>query len=253
MSPSRKHRLSTWQGRREAASLAVSVLLAAAVGCFEAPTGNDSKQADPVFAKKQPPVRSESVDFHIALADDDGVFGSGDALANDGYDNVANEPCTGTLYCEGVDFVGAHLSGGNNLMFWTSGGANGGQASVRHVRIDADGDAFDFHGFTDDRIFTNTNIPAVELGDLGEGNSVTTRMIVETEIGYKLKFGVDCFDADKPLTRVTVSRTGDVWSITPNGGAYLCLKTGKGRKAVIDQAFVSDAAFTMTMTKVGTS
>ena len=77
-------------------------------------------------------------------------------------------------------------------------------------------------------------------------------MIVETEVGYFLKFGVDCFDADQPATRVTVSRTGDVWAITPIGGAYLCEKSGKGKKAVTEEAFVSSVTFTMDMTKMGT-
>jgi hypothetical protein len=203
-----------------------------------------------VKEKQLPPVLSESVDFHISLADSS----SGDALTNDGREQ--NAACPGKLYCEGVDFVGAHLSGVGHLMFWTSQDTNGGQASVRRVRIDVNGDRFGFQGSTDDRIFTNSNDPAVDLRDLGvDGNSssVTSRMIVETEVGYFLKFGVDCFDNEARPTRVTVSRIGDVWTITPNGGAYLCRKTGKGKKAVTEEAFVSAVTFTMEMTKVGTS
>jgi len=260
MNPSRKHRFSIWQRRRGGASLAASFLLAATVGCFESPTAADSELAGPVFKKNSPPGNTERIAFHISLAD----AGGGDALTNDGVINPApNAPCTGTLYCEGVDFVGAHLSGtggGFNLMFWTSGGAKGGQASVRFVRIDVDGVNtapggvdFGFHDVTDDRIFTNTNDPDIPIKDLDvDGGMLTSRMFVETEVGFILRFGVDCFDNDKPDTRVTVSRIGDVWTITPNGGAYLCRKTGRGKKAVTDEAFVSVVTFTMEMTKVGT-
>ena len=212
--------------------------------------------------KEGPPVLLESIDLHISLADDDGIAGSGDILANDGYENPpGNDPCVGASYCEDVDYVGAHLAGGNPLMFWARQYGTGGQATVRWIRIDADGDAFDFHGFTDDRIYTNHHLPAVRLGDLGQdGNpsSATSRLIVETEIGYILAFGVDCSpdrsvpEADKPATRVTIARTGDVWTITPNGGAYLCRTSGRGKKALTEQAFVTNASFTMTMTKVGT-
>jgi len=199
--------------------------------------------------QKQPPGQTERLAFHISLAD----AGSGDALTNDGGGQNAN--CPLKLYCEGVDFVGAHLSGtggGNNLMFWTSQYTNGGQASVRGVRIDVVGDKFDFHGTTDDRIFTNSNDPAIAIKDLGDGGILTSRMIVETEVGFVLRFGVDCFDNEARPTRVTVSRIGDVWTITPNGGAYLCRKTGKGKKAVTEQAVVPPVSFMMEMTKVGT-
>lgn len=245
--------------------LAVVAVGGLTVGCSEAPMEFEAPDAQFHHCKGShfdpntcgggddgPPVTQESIPLEIVMGD-----AAGDVLRSDGL--------TGRVYCadpsvpcyeDDQEFVGAHFSAGNNLMFWTSQRATSAQEPPRAVEVDVaatDGSGLSIEGSTQDRIYTNTNSEDVEFGSMPDG-TIETRLFVEMgdDSPDELRFGVDCDGNAQNDTRVLVTRAGDTWTFVNKGGAYLCRAgSRKGKnKTPAQEGFVDSAPFTMTMTKV---
>jgi hypothetical protein len=209
-----------------------------------------------------PPVLNDPVPFEITFADND-VTTREDLLGSDG---EAPGFCSSGASCyeDGQEDVAAHFSGNGNLMFDV-------RSTARTVFIDAaapEGDTGPFTGLAVTRIYTNN--PDVDLRTLtpDEQNSPTTaRLIVEWQDSKSndkgdLRFGVDCTgdsfgepdpDHEARGTRVSVSRAGDIWTITPLSDAFLCRFEGRGKKRTALESVlsgVSGVSFTMWMEKI---
>ncbi len=225
----------TWPKGRAAAALILALGLAAA--CSESPTEAALDDIAPAFANcvknpnhpncnpdPPPPPPSDQVDLDINFGDGNGADPGSHGLAGDG----------DGAYEEGVVGVGSHLSGANgNLMFDVDQYASG----PRRVWVNVTGTSLSFNEALITRIYTNNS--SGDLREMADGDD-TARMFVEWKVGrqsYDLRFGTDCFgdkfraDPDDDLsTRVNINRTGNTYTITPLGGAYLC-ELAKGKKA----------------------
>jgi hypothetical protein len=242
--------------RTGGASAALVAVLGLAFACSESPTEVATDDLAPQFDKKgtgdcetkphnvhchgedpAPPPPSEQVDFDITFSDADG-----DALSSD----------LQGQYQEGVDGVGAHLSGANgNLMFDVDQYA----AGSRRVQINLGSAGAWAAAVT--RIYTNNNETIDDLRDMDNGDATPARMFVEWKdgrISYDLRFGTNClgdkFNADSQnddsSTRVNISKgNGDTWIVIPSGDAYLC-KLNKGNKPP-DETLISGPVFQLTM------
>jgi hypothetical protein len=200
-----------------------------------------------------PPVLNDPVPFEITFADND-VTTREDLLGSDG---EAPGFCSSGASCyeDGQEDVAAHFSGNGNLMFDV-------RSTARTVFIDTG----PFTGLAVTRIYTNN--PEVDLRTLEQDATTTARLIVEWQDSnsndkWNLRFGVNCsgdsFEADpvhdEPATRVSVSRAGDTWTVTPRtvtppSDAFLCRFDGRGKKRTALESVLSGVSFTMSMEKI---
>lgn len=195
----------------------VGVLAAAAVAAIGAACAADLPTAaerviDPGLpALAKPSNCNASVNLRITMGQG---LGGTDALRGD---DIAN-----TAYQEGVDGVGAHLSGVNgNLMLTVQGSPN-----RRYAWVSTAGS-----GLSDDRLYTNSHTNpggsnACGLDGLPAGGTGSAVLEAELAAGATgaaiIRYGKTCGGSADAATRVTTMRSadGNTWTITGTAGVH---------------------------------
>jgi hypothetical protein len=201
-------------------------------GCSEPPTVADPGQ--PLFAK--PAQCNVDVDLRITMAE-----GLGGTQAIRG-DDLANTP-----YEEGVDQVGAHLSGVNgNLMLSVLNSPN-----RRFAWSSSAGS-----GLSDDRLYTNSHdnpggTDACGLAGMVNGSSGSAAFEAELLAGATnggiVRYGKTCSGSADATTRVVTTRSSDglTWTITGTSGVH-CEKGPKNKLVQVG----TSGFFSMTLVKI---
>lgn len=226
---------SLFQAGFPALCLAGGAALLAACGPEPSALAEPTATEINVPALAKPVQCNVDVDLRITMAE--GLGGTQAIRADD----EANTP-----YEEGVDGVGAHLSGVNgNLML------NVVNATRRFAWTSTAGS-----GLSNDRLYTNTHDNpggnnACGLAGMTNGSSGSAAFEAELQAGSTssaiIRYGKTCGGAADNATRVTTTRSsdGNTWTISGTGGVH-CDKVSGKKLTQVGTA----GPFSMTLVKI---